>query len=280
MRANERSTVLVGVSPHAPYTVSDELYREVAAFAAAARLPVAVHIAESAAETDYVVRGSGSFAEALHARGIGRGPRARSPVSLLAEMGILGAGTLLIHAIDVDERDVDLIRSHGASVAHCPVSNAKLGHGVAPVMKYIDAGITVGLGTDSVISNNRMDMLDEAHHAALLQRARAGRADLLPASLLLEMLTLGGARALGIDSLVGTLEPGKRADIAAFNLSGAHSIPLFDPCEVLIHSLRGADAVFVAVDGRVLMRGRAMETDLSREETLLRQCAARIARSR
>ena len=271
MRVNEQSTVSVGVSPHAPYTVSDELYREVAAFARAARLPVAVHVAESEAESEYVVRGAGAFAGLLRARGIAVGARAASPVALLSATGILASRPLLIHALRVSDEDIRAIRSSGSSVVHCPVSNAKLGHGFAPVMRFFDEGITTAIGTDSVVSNNRMDLLEEARMAALLQRAHAGRGDLLPAAQLLEMLTLSGARALGLDSIAGSLEVGKRADMTAFSLSGTHALPAHDPNEVLIHSLRGSDASFVMVDGKVLMRGGELEADLSWEEGVVRR---------
>ncbi len=271
MRVNEQSTVSVGVSPHAPYTVSDLLYREVAAYARSARLPVAVHIAESEAESEYVVGGAGAFAELLRARGIAVAARAASPVALLGATGILASRPLLIHAVRVNDADIRAIKSSGSSVVHCPVSNSRLGHGPAPVPQLLDAGINTAMGTDSVISNNRMDMLEEARLAALLQRSHAGRADLLPAAQLLEMLTLSGAKALGLDSSVGSLEVGKRADMTAFSLSGTHALPAYDPIEVLIHSLRGADASFVMVDGKVLMRGGQLDVDLSWEEGVVRK---------
>src|SRR5690606_35323038 len=124
-----------------------------------------------------------------------------------------------------------LIRSHGAFVAHCAASNAKLGHGIAPVAQFLQDGIHVALGTDSVVANNRMDMLEEARIASFLQRGFIADSDILGGTELLEMLTIRGARALGMDGLVGTLEPGKRADMAAFLVRGAGQFPMPDPAD-------------------------------------------------
>ena len=257
----EGSLVRVGVSPHAPYTVSDDLYGEVAAYARAEGLPMAVHIAESADESDLVCRGTGVMASRLAARGIATPSRARSPIALLEKMGALGPETLLIHCVRVDEQDIAVMAACGCAVAHCPVSNAKLGHGVAPLAEMLDAGLTVGLGSDSVASNNRMHILEEARTAVLQQRARLQSHDSLPASQALELATIGGARSLGLGGRVGTLERGKDADFAVFGLDAA-SIPVGDPVAAAIFSLGGAAARFVAVAGKPLVRdGRLVRED-------------------
>ena len=253
--------VQLGVSPHAPYTVSDELYADVAAHAREAALPIAVHVAESEAECDLVCRGAGALAARLGARGIATPVRARSPVALLDSVGALGAETLLIHCVHVDDRDIALMAEKGCAVAHCPVSNAKLGHGVAPLTEMLDAGLAVGLGSDSVASNNRMHLLEEARAAVLQQRARLRSPIALPAITALELATVGGARALRLDSRIGTLEAGKEADFAVFDL-GAASIPVGDPVAAAIFSLGGASARFVAVAGTPLVRdGRLLRED-------------------
>lgn len=244
----------VGVSPHAPYTVSDELFSTVAGYAAREGLGIAVHIAESAVEGLLVERAEGPFADGLRARGIEVAPRAGSPIALLDAAGLLSEGTLLIHAVRASPDDVRLVATRKAAVAHCPTSNAKLGHGIAPVLDYLEAGVTVGLGSDSVGSNNRMDMLGEAHLAALLQSAAVRRPDALPAGTALELATLGGARALGLDAKVGSLEVGKCADLAAFPIAGGAGVPIQDPATALVHALPGTAAVLVAVEGRVLVR--------------------------
>lgn len=245
--------VRVGVSPHAPYTVSDELYGDVARYAREAALPTAVHVAESAAESDLVNRGAGTLAARLSARGIATPVRARSPIALLDSVGALGADTLLIHCVHVDEDDLAIMAARGCAVAHCPVSNAKLGHGIAPLTEMVGAGLAVGLGSDSVASNNRMHMLEEARTAVLQQRARLLSHDAVPAAQALELATIGGARALRLDGRVGTLEPGKDADFAVFDV-GAAALPVGDPVAAAIFSLGGAAAKFVAVAGKPLVR--------------------------
>src|SRR4051812_31622952 len=131
---------------------------------------MAVHIAESDVEQRLVVDASGSFADGLRRRGIAVSPRARSPVELLATLGVLDASPLLIHCVRVDQTDIRSIAESRSSVAHCPASNAKLGHGIAPLDEMLAAGVVVGLGTDSMASNNRMDMLEEGRLALLAQR--------------------------------------------------------------------------------------------------------------
>lgn len=254
LRPRATDLVAVGVSPHAPYTVSDALFAAVAEYAAALDLPVAVHIAESQAESDLVERAGGVFADGLRRRGIALSARGRSPVDLLDRTGLLGIRPLLIHAVRADADDVELMRRHDAPIAHCPVSNAKLGHGIAPLMAYLDAGLRVGLGSDSVASNNRMDILAEAHAATLMQSAAARRADVLRAHDALALATIGGARALGLGDRIGSLEVGKDADLVAFALRGGSALPVQEPESALVHALRSSDAVLTVVAGRILMR--------------------------
>ena len=259
----QRATALVrvGVSPHAPYTVSDALFSATAAFARARRLPLAVHIAESTLESELVEQGSGAFADGLRSRGISVATRARSPVALLARLGVLAERPLLIHCVRVDDGDVRLIAQHDCAVAHCPASNAKLGHGIAPLVSFLAASIRVGLGTDSVAANDRMDLLDEARLAALLSTAREQAHDALSATRALELATIGGARALGIDRDVGTLEAGKSADIVAFPLRRDRA-PLVDPIAAVIYAIAGTRASFTAVAGKVRVRdGRLCHVD-------------------
>ena len=254
MRGRETDLVRVGISPHAPYTVSDELFRAAASYAEAGSLPIAVHIAESRDETDLVVHGSGAFAEGLRRRGIAVPPRGRSPVDLLARTGVLEQQPLLIHAVRIDDADIELIARAGASVAHCPIANARLGHGVAPVTELIAAGVNVALGTDSVASNNRVDLLEEARVAQLMQRATTRSYDVLEPASLLRMATLAGARALGMDDVAGSFETGKSADLAVVSLERVHGQPVHDVEAAVVLALRGSDVVLTVVQGRVLYR--------------------------
>ncbi len=249
----QTNLVKLGVSPHAPYTVSNSLYKATAKLARDRRLPLAMHIAESAAEEDIVVRGEGLFADRWRKRGIEVKKRARSPIALLENQDVLQSGSLLIHCVRVDDEDIKTIARRGCSVAHCPASNAKFGHGVAPLLPMISAGIPVGIGSDSVASNNRMDILDEARLAVLTHRAITRRHDAFGAHQALALATIGGAQALGIDDKVGSLEVGKEADFAAFKVDIPRTTPLGDPYSAAVFALPGRSAELVTVKGRVLV---------------------------
>ena len=254
--------VKLGVSPHAPYTVSDPLYDAAASFANSRQLPLAMHIAESEAEFDLVARGAGEFADRWKRRGIPVSRRSRSPIALLEERGALDRAPLLIHCVRVDADDIEIIARRRCSVAHCPASNAKFGHGIAPLLPLIAAGIRVGIGSDSVASNNRMDILDEARLSVLVHRAATRRHDAFGAHDALQLATIGGARALGIDSRVGSLEVGKDADLAAFRVDIPRTVPTGDPYSAAIFALPGRSAELVTVKGRVLVEGgRALAGD-------------------
>ena len=260
LRVGETELVRLGVSPHAPYTVSDDLYRMTTELALSGGLPMALHVAESRAERELVTEGGGDFAPGLRARGIDTPPRGTSPIEMLDRLGVLRARPLLIHCVDVGESDIARIADSGSAVAHCPIANAKLGHGVAPLPELLAAGVPVGLGTDSVASNNRLDLLEEARTAALLQRARLLRPDVAASGELLRLCTIDGARALGLDSRVGTLEPGKDADLCAVSITRPHTRPVHDPVTTLFHAARGSDVVLTVVRGRQLYRDGEVRT--------------------
>lgn len=278
MRGRATELVAVGVSPHAPYSVSDDLYRAAARLALEEALPLATHAAESPQETALVRDGAGPFAESLAARGIVTPRRAGSTIALLEELGVLAARPLLIHSVQLQDGDVDRIAASGAAVAHCPTANARLGHGTAPVAELLDAGVAVGLGTDSVASNNRMDLLEEARTAQLQQRSLLRSATALPAPRLLRMATLDGAAALGLQHRIGTLEPGKDADLCAVRLDAPHVAPVHDPAAAVVHAARGADVVLTVVRGRVLYRDGVVETlDEAALRPALEDAARRVA---
>lgn len=269
--------VRVGVSPHAPYTVSNELFEATAELARVGNLPLTVHIAESEAEDDLVVRGTGPFADAWRARGIDVVPRATSPIALLRETGVLDTRALLVHMVRATAEDIELVRRAGVAVAHCPASNAKLGHGIAPLVEMFGAGIPTGLGSDSVASSNRMDLLDDARLAVLQQRARCGRADEPTATALLQLATRGGAAALGLPDIVGTLEAGKSADLAAFPLDPLRDGPVFRPEDALVYGAAGRRARLVAVDGVELVRDGALVRDVREDLRTVEEVARALA---
>ena len=228
MRQRQTDLVRVGVSPHAPYSVSDALYAAVAAYAEAERLPVAVHIAEGEDESALVQRGEGAFVPFLQGRGIATPPRGREPLELIERAALLRRDTLLIHAVRVSDAAIARIADAGCGVAHCPASNAKLAHGTAPLRAMLKAGVQVGLGSDSMASNDRMDLLEEARLASLAQRSASGRADAISAQQAFRLATLGGAEALGMDEEIGSLDVGKQADLAAFALPPGPDVHVFD----------------------------------------------------
>ncbi len=204
--------VAVGVSPHAPYTVSDPLLRALAALASARGLKTAMHVAESREERAFVEEGEGPFAELLRSRGIAVQARGRSTVAWLEEAGFLDCRPLLVHCVTAGFDDFERARRHGATVAHCPWSNAVLGHGRADWAAMRRAGIAVGLGTDSVATGGRLDLFAEVRLAVLgLEGAPAPRD-------MLRLVTSDGAAALGLPA-VGTLEPGAWGDLAAVGLA-------------------------------------------------------------
>src|SRR5436190_2761445 len=224
--------VRLGISPHAPYTVSEPLYRATAELARRERLPVALHLAESREETALVHDGAGPFADALRARGISVTTPGCAPVQYLLRLGVLqrATGWLCIHCVQVDEPDIRILHDSGGAVAVCPRSNRAHGHGAAPLALFRDAGLTVGFGTDSVVSTGDVDLWSEAT-AAGLEGEEA-----------LRVLTLDGARALGLESTIGSLEVGKEADLAVF------------PSTALDRPRPPSTALLTVVAGRVVHR--------------------------
>lgn len=250
--------VRLGISPHAPYSVSDALFIAAARIARSETLPLATHTAEAEAEELLVKSGEGPFAAGLRTRGIDTPPRGASSIELLERLGVLDVQPLLIHCVRIDHDDIERIARSGAYIAHCPVANARLGHGIAPIVEALEAGVTIGVGTDSVGSNNRLDLLEEARHAQVLQRARLRASAPLPAEQLLRMITIDAARALGLESRIGSLEPGKSADLCALSLDAPEALPIGDLTNALFHGLRGSHVSFTMAAGRVLVENGAV----------------------
>jgi 5-methylthioadenosine/S-adenosylhomocysteine deaminase len=263
LRPSETPLVTLGLSPHAPYTVSPALLEKFARYAAAERLPLMMHAAESAAEELLMREGRGPFAEGFAARGIEFAAPRDSTVRHLAATGILGARPLLAHCIRVDEEDIRLLAAHGARVAHCPKSNAKLGHGRAPLAALLRAGVAVGLGSDSVASNNTCDLLEEARFAVLASRAAGDTVEggrMLGATDALRLATLGGAEALGLAGQTGALAAGLAADLVAVRLDGPHQRPVYDPAAALVFASSARDVALTVVAGRELYRAGRLTT--------------------
>ena len=260
LRTLEDDLVRVGVSPHAPYTVSGPQLDLISRLAIDEKLPVMMHAAESQAEQLFMLEGLGPFAEGLRARGIEWEAPELSTIQYLESHGVLETRPLFAHCINVDDRDLELIKRAGAGIAHCPKSNAKLGHGRAPFSAFVSRGLNVGLGSDSVASNNTCDILEEARFATLLARLPSpsvpsfsgGLSPSISAEQAVFAGTLGGARAMGRP--IGALAEGMQADIAVVNLSGAHQQPVRDPAAALVFSSSGRDVLLTMVAGKEIYR--------------------------
>jgi cytosine/adenosine deaminase-related metal-dependent hydrolase len=274
LRASESELVRAGVSPHAPYTVCGQQLELIADLAQRERLPLMMHAAESEAEELFLRAGCGPFAEGLARRSIEwRAPEV-STIQYLKQVGILDVRPLLAHCIRVDDADIETLRSTGAKVAHCPKSNAKLGHGRAPFAKFIEAGVAVGLGSDSVASNNTCDMLEEARFATLLSRAFGGVVNSTEA---LEAATRGGARCFDLEGEIGQLSAGAQADLAVVSLAGVHQTPNYDPAAALIFSSSGRDVILTVIAGREVYRdGSVVNVDEERLQARVSEIRDRL----
>jgi 5-methylthioadenosine/S-adenosylhomocysteine deaminase len=248
--------VKVGLSPHAPYTVSGPLYRALTAYALDRRLKVMTHVAESQAEVTFVRNGAGvlahDFRELAGWENLMWMPTGTSVVKYLEQWDAFDSDVIAVHAVQVSPSDIEVLKKYDVAVAHCPKSNAKLGCGVAPVGDFLAAGLRVGIGTDSLASNNILDMFDEMRMVIFLQRAVQSDASCVGADQILRMATLGGARVLGLDDQVGSLEAGKRADIIAVDMEYSHFAPIDDPTSALVYGANQEDVFFSMIDGRVV----------------------------
>jgi 5-methylthioadenosine/S-adenosylhomocysteine deaminase len=183
-----------------------------------------------------------------------------SPVAYLDSLGFLGPGVLAAHGVWVSEPEIALLRQRGVGVSHNPESNMKLASGTAPVTGYLRAGVALGLGTDGAASNNDQDMFEAMRMASFLAKLQSNDPRAVGAATALELATMGGARALGLDRLTGSLERGKRADLIVVDVSSARQTPMYDPVSHLVYTTRGTDVRHTVVNGRVLMRDRKVLT--------------------
>ena len=274
MRPRETSLARAGVSPHAPYTVSAPQLEMISRLALEQHLPLMMHVAESQAERQLLRDGSGPFAYGLKARGIEWRVPGKSTIRYLHECGVLGTQPLLAHCINVDDDDLRLIKAAGGGIAHCPKSNAKLGHGHAHFANFLARGINVGLGSDSVASNNVCDMLEEARFATLFARAARANAP-VSAHQALFAAALGGANALGLGHQVGALREGMQADVTIVRLDGLHQQPIRNPEEALVFCSSARDVSLTMVGGKEIYRKQGV---LSVDEKDLRRRLADLSR--
>jgi 5-methylthioadenosine/S-adenosylhomocysteine deaminase len=281
LREQETALVKCGVSPHAPYTVCGPQLEMIAQFAIDEELPVMMHAAETLMEVALLSEGRGAFAEGLKNRGIKWQTPSLSPVQYLKQHGILSTQPLLAHCIHVDAADIEMLGETGSKIAHCPKSNSKLRHGIAPLAKFVEQGIAVGLGSDSVASNNVCDLFEEARYALLLARSGPANGNLdadLSAHDVLQLATRGGARALGLSEQLGALQEGMQADFAIVSLNGAQQIPVYDPVSALIFSSSARDVVLTVVSGTEVYRdGRVTNVDEDRLRARMKEIGKKLA---
>jgi 5-methylthioadenosine/S-adenosylhomocysteine deaminase len=229
------------LAPHAPYTVGDATFAKIVTYARQLDLPVQTHLQET----------KGELATALAASG-------ESPLARLDRLGATGPGFVAIHAVHLAPGDRDRLAAQGCSVVHCPASNMKLASGIAPVCELAAAGVNLALGTDGAASNNRLDLFGEMRLASLLAKVATGDAASLPAADVLRMATLGGARALSLDERIGSLVPGKDADLFAADLGELADAPVYDPVSHLVHVLGRERVTDVWIAGERIVQGRRL----------------------
>lgn len=252
LKSEETHLVRLGLSPHSPYTVGSRLFELIAQYAIINRIPLSIHAAESLDEHELLTEGTGFFTTVYEKYGVEWQSPLCTPVEYLERLGVLSTRPLLAHCVTVSDSDIERIVSNGASIAHCPKSNAKFGHGYAPFEKFLDEGVKAGLGSDSVASNNLCDMLEEARFAVLVARNREGTKRFIEPREALRTITLGGAEAMGLANEIGSLDTGKQADLCVISLDRAAQQPIGDIEAALIFSSSGRDVLMTIVAGKVV----------------------------
>jgi len=248
------------IAPHAPYTCPREMLERVIATAADCNVPLHIHIAETETDLQWSLENYG-----------------KRTVQAMKEVGLFGVPVLAAHCVHLDEADIAILAEERVGIAHCPGSNMKLASGMAPVRDLVAAGATVGLGTDGCGSNNNLDLLEEARLAALLAKVQTMDPTAVPSETALHMATLGGAEALFLGDVIGSLEPGKRADCILIDLDQPHLQPPHDTDSHLIYSAHASDVRTTIVDGDVLMRdGELTKLDQAEIIAKARESAERL----
>ncbi len=272
----DSSRVRIGIAPSPVYTNHPSIFKRVTSLAEKEHLPVALCLAGSREEYNFVMYGSSPFA--VHTMDDRRGyveippwmPTGVTPVRYALNWGAFDADdVMMIHAVCVDDADIKKLKEHNVSICLCPRANAQLGMGVAPADEFLRAGLRVGLGTDSPAATNSTDMLNEMRLEMLLQRAINSRR-FLDADTMLEMATIGGARALGLDQEIGSLEIGKKADIIAVDLSSSHQTPAANPVSAVVNTCTASDVLLTMVDGRTLYEKGQWHVDVEVTKNIAR----------
>jgi 5-methylthioadenosine/S-adenosylhomocysteine deaminase len=235
--------IVPAVAPHAMYTNDKATLQAAAALGRKYEVPVLIHLAETEEELK-----------------IARERYGMTPTAYLDSIGFWGPRTLAAHGVWVNDADIAILKRHGIGVSHNPESNMKLASGTAPVVSYLKAGVLLGLGTDGAASNNDLDMFEAMRQASFLAKHASHDPTAVPAKAALDLATIGGALALGMERMIGSLEPGKRADLITVSVTAARQTPLYDPVSHIVYTTRGDDVRTTIVNGKVLMKDRLVRT--------------------
>ncbi len=279
LKLKETATELVkvGLSPHAPYTVSRKLFEKIADYSIEENVKISIHAAESIEEEAFFQTGAGFFKSVYENLNLEWNAPQISPVEYLSQIGILRAKPLLVHCVKVSDRDIELIADSDSSIAHCPKSNAKFGHGIAPFEQFLDKKIRVGFGSDSVASNNTCDVLEEARFATLFARNTANKKRFLNAEEVIKTATFGGADALGLAHEIGTLEKEKQADLIVISLDNIEQMPVHDVYSALLFASNAWNVKLTIIAGEEIYRdGTATKVDELEIKAKMREIGAKM----
>jgi 5-methylthioadenosine/S-adenosylhomocysteine deaminase len=260
-KADSRITCTVG--PHAPYSCSEDLMSACSKIASNLGIGINLHLSESVAEVEWAKKKWGM-----------------SPVKKVDELGLLNDKTIAAHCVHLSDEDMDLLSQRKATVVHCPTSNAKLGNGVAPVRELMNRNITVCLGTDSAVSNNNLSIFKEMNLAPLLQNVRCGKAGVISPAETIRMATSSGARCVGLQNQIGSIEVGKKADIITIGLGKVHFSPLNDVYSSIVYSTIASDVDSVIIDGKIVKDGRILTVDSDKIVSSAEKSLERIRESK
>jgi cytosine/adenosine deaminase-related metal-dependent hydrolase len=241
-KANDRIRIWFGA--RTPGGVSEGLYKEMTSISREKSIPITMHCAEVKADREF-------FASL---------DPPQTPMSFCDNVGLLGPSTVLVHMVHLDNTDIAKLAETNTHVAHCPTSNAKLASGICRVPELLNAGVNVGLGTDGAPCNNTNDLMQEMKLAAIIHKAKSYDPTLVPAETVLEMATINGAKALGLEDHIGSLKVGKKADFVAVDMRRVHLQPYFSPVSAIVYSATGADVRIVVVDGEIVVEGGKLKT--------------------
>jgi 5-methylthioadenosine/S-adenosylhomocysteine deaminase len=260
-KADRRITWTVG--PHAPYSCSEDLMSACSKIASDLDVGIHFHLSESIDEVEWAKKKWGM-----------------SPVKKVDELGLLNDKTIAVHCVHLSNEDMELLSQRKVTVVHCPTSNAKLGNGVAPVREMMNRDINVCLGTDSAVSNNNLSIFKEMTLASLLQNVRYGKAGVISPAETIRMATLSGARCIGLQNQIGSIEVGKKADLITIDMGKVHLSPINDVYSSIVYSTIASDVDSVIIDGKVVKDGRILTVDSEKIVSLAEKSAERIRESK